>query len=294
MRRVFLVFVASGLLTIAILFGLLSLRSATPVAPGVAATIFPLYDLVRTVAEPETSVTLVLPPGASPHTFEVEPQRALDLAGVDTVFAIGHGLDGWAASVAAISHARVVTVDEGVALICEEGKEEGSCDPHYWMDARNAAAIVNTVRDTLVARDPDHADAYARRAEALKENLLALDSEIRATLADIEHPDLIVFHDSFSYFARAYGLNIRGVFEPSPGREPTPRQLQHLHETVSVYTVRTLYREPQLSENAVRAFARDEQVDIATLDPLGGGAETSTYADLLRFNANVLKQTLSP
>ena len=37
---------------------------------------------------------------------------------------------------------------------------------------------------------------------------------------------MIVFHDGWRYFAAAYGLEIVSVFQPSPGREPTPRDLQ--------------------------------------------------------------------
>ena len=47
---------------------------ATASAPvKVAATIFPLYDLVRQVAGAAAEVVLLVPPGASPHTFTVKP-----------------------------------------------------------------------------------------------------------------------------------------------------------------------------------------------------------------------------
>ena len=66
----------------------------------VAATIFPLYDIVRQVAGPVADVVLVLPPGASPHTFEPAPSSVRALDGARALFVIGHGLDDWAVRLA--------------------------------------------------------------------------------------------------------------------------------------------------------------------------------------------------
>ncbi|OGL71017.1 hypothetical protein A3C17_00525 [Candidatus Uhrbacteria bacterium RIFCSPHIGHO2_02_FULL_53_13] len=284
--------VVIGVLAIVIVMGALSLASSRPQAQAdVAATIFPLYDLARTIAEPETSVALVLDPGASPHTFEVTPRKATELAHVDTIFAIGNGLDGWVSDVANISDASIVTVDDGIELLCIE--EDGVCDPHYWLDAQNAIAIAQTIRDTLIARDPAHAQVFAQRTQQLMDKLKGLDAELTEQFGALEHTDIITFHDGFGYFAAAYGLNIRGVFEPSPGREPSAQSIAKLHELVSVYTIRTLYREPQLSDASIMAFVEDVDVSIATLDPIGGVEERQNYFELLRYNARVLQETLN-
>ena len=283
--------VVVGVLIIVILMGALSLTSSRSQAQAdVAATIFPVYDLTRAIAEPETSVALILDPGASPHTFEVTPRKATELATVDTIFAIGHGLDEWVGDVTNVSGASIVTVDGGVELLCAE--ENGACNPHYWLDAQNAIAIANTIRDTLIARDPKHAEAYTERARLLIGELEMLDAELQEQLDALEHTALVTFHDGFSYFAAAYGLNVRGVFEPSPGREPSARRIAELQELVSVYNVRTLYREPQLSAVSIRAFVNDVNVSIATLDPIGGVEKRQNYFELMRYNARVLQETL--
>lgn len=292
-----------GILAIIVVMGILSLASSRKTARAdVAATIFPIYDIVRSIAEPETSVALILEPGASPHTFEVTPQKAIELSNVDTIFAIGYGLDTWASDVANISDASIVTVDRSIDVSCvEESREEdpsndhddGPCDPHYWLDAQNAIAIAETVRETLIARDPNHAAAYRERARKLIGELEALDAELKQQLSTVKHPDIITFHDSFAYFAHAYGLNVRGTFEPSPGREPAAEDIIALHELVSVYTIRTLYREPQLSDSAMRAFVNDVDVSTATLDPLGGVDDRQSYIELMRSNARVLQETLN-
>src|SRR2546428_6844383 len=55
----------------------------------VAATIFPLYDLVRQVAGPAAEVVLLVPPGASPPPFPVKPSTVRTLTGLVPVLTFG-------------------------------------------------------------------------------------------------------------------------------------------------------------------------------------------------------------
>ncbi len=305
MKRLFFLFVSAGIIFIVLLVALLSLKAVTPNSqPSVAATIFPIYDITRTIAEPETPVILMLEPGASPHTFELTPSRATKLAFVDTVFAIGGGIDFWSNDIAAVSDATTITVDDNIRKICDQDDDDHAhsdihidhigCDPHYWLDAANGAIIAQTILDALIERDPTNSELYQARADILIAELTALDESIVTSFESIPNKDMIAFHDSWQYFADAYGINIRGTFEPSPGQEPTPKQITELQELVSVYNINTIYREPQLSETSVRSFATDTDVEIATLDPIGGTDDRQSYIDLMRYNVRILQETLSP
>lgn len=94
----------------------------------VGATIFPLYDIARQIAGDEFEVVLLLPAGASPHTFDPQPSLLRDLQGARAVFAIGHGLDDWSNIVAESIDAPVITMDHGVELRATEEEHEGHED----------------------------------------------------------------------------------------------------------------------------------------------------------------------
>jgi len=64
--------------------------------PRVAVSIFPLASLVQDVLPPEAEVTLLLPPGRSPHGFEPQADRVAELARADVLVVNGLGLDAWA------------------------------------------------------------------------------------------------------------------------------------------------------------------------------------------------------
>jgi ABC-type Zn uptake system ZnuABC Zn-binding protein ZnuA len=255
----------------------------------VAATIFPLYDIARSVAGPTAEVVLVLPPGASPHTFEPTPASVRALSGAEALFAIGHGLDDWAARLArGAGVPQVVPVDTGITLRRTNDAARGRVDPHYWLSAPNAKAIARTVAVELTRRAPGRRAEVERSLGAYLTRLDAADAEIRRLLADLPTRKIATFHDGFGYFAEAYGLKVAAVFEPYPGLEPSPQFVVEFQRKIRASGVRVVFTEPQLSVDALRPIARDLGVTLAILDPLGGLPGREEYIDLLLFNARAV------
>src|SRR5512139_561685 len=120
-----------------VLWGVLCLCAGWPAAAvaavRVVATIFPLADVVRQVGGDEVEVVTLLPPGASPHTFEPTPEQARQVATARVFVDVGAGLDGWAARLRAARTEPliVVTATAGVTLL--DGDHHGG-DPHVWLD----------------------------------------------------------------------------------------------------------------------------------------------------------------
>ena len=254
--------------------------------PKVAATIFPLYDIVRQVADPVADVVLVLPPGASPHTFEPTPSGVRALEDARVLFVIGHGLDDWAAKLArGAAIMRLAPVDAGIRLRREP---HGGVDPHYWLSVPNAKAIARTVAAELTRLAPDRRGEIDGAVAAYLVRLDAADAEIRRLLADLPTRRIATFHDAFSYFAEAYGLGVVATFEPYPGLEPSPRFVIEFQRSIRAAAVRVVFTEPQLSIEALRPIARDLGVTLAVLDPLGGLPGRESYIDLLLFDARAV------
>jgi zinc transport system substrate-binding protein len=256
----------------------------------VAATIYPLYDMARNVAEEDVEVKLILPPGASPHLFEFSPKRLAELQNVKAVFAIGHGLDHWATQITnVVKGARVILVDQGIDL---RTFEDGSTDPHYWLHLGNARKITENIAKELSQIDPAHEGAFKSNAQVYNEKLVAKEQQLRQALAPARGRPILTFHDAWFYFAEDFGLKIVGTFEPSAGEEPTPRFLAALQGKIEEKEIHIIFIEPQLSTAVLKSFAEDNHLSIAELDPLGGVEGRTTYLDLMEFNANSVRQAI--
>ena len=62
----------------------------------VIASITPLADLSRQVGGDKVEVKLLLPPGASPHTYEPTPKAMKNVSNARVFVKIGLGLEFWA------------------------------------------------------------------------------------------------------------------------------------------------------------------------------------------------------
>lgn len=173
----------------------------------------------------------------------------------------------------------------------------GEIDPHLWQDAGNAMAYVELIRDTLTEQDPDGAAVYRANADRYLAQLDRLDRHVRRTLASIpEHRrHLVTTHDAFAYLAKAYDVRIAGFVTPNPAVEPSLADRRKLSETIRGLRLPAVFLEPNLAarSSTLTEVAEDEGVRVC---PIHGDAfddEVRTYVELMRFNADSLKECLS-
>lgn len=307
-RYRWLLFALGGLIIIffAFVFILAPKADVTRARPAqVAATIFPIYDITRNIAGDAVDVELVLPPSASPHTYEPTPSELVRLQNVKLYFAIGHGLDDWASELFGLRVDKYV-VDEGIAIISKEDEHrEGSdlgdakekpsrngigTDPHYWLSIPNAKVIARNIHDQLVRKFPSRERVFERNLSRYLKDLDIAENAMRDGFSDVQNRNIITLHDSWYYFAIAYGFNVVGTFEPTAGREPTARYLADLSKKVESIGAEVLYSEPQIATQGIEPFARDAGLRIVELDPLGGTDGRDSFIRLMKYNAKVIRQ----
>ena len=165
---------------------------------------------------------------------------------------------------------------------------------HVWLDPTRMITITHALADALAAEDPTRADAIQQRADAYVRELEVLDAEIAELLAPYEGAAFIPFHDAWPYFAERYGLQLVMEIEPFPGREPTARQLAAAIAIIEEYGATAIFSEVQLPDRPAQVLADEAGVALGILDPLGGSEARPTYHDLVRYNAQVIADTLTP
>lgn len=284
--------------------------------PKIAATIFPIYDIARNIAGDEVEVKLILPPGASPHTYDASPEDLKKVSGSDAVFMIGHGLDDWSSELAQSAGVENnIVVDKNIELQgfpeMDHGHEDGEehhlgeeehedehghthegTDPHYWLSATNGIAIAAQIRDELKMMYPESAEVFDANYQTFDIQITALQSELKEIFADKEGTEFATFHNAWNYYAGDFGLEVVTTFEEFPGESPSPEYLREFTEKVEEYNLSVVYNEPQLSTKALEPIAQDHGVQILTIDPIGGTEELATYLDLLRYNGLQISKSL--
>jgi len=288
---------AAAAVAVLVLAGCLKDTGGTVERPSYIATIPPLTAILREVVGERGDVTCLLSPGASPHTYEPKPSDIELVEGAVGFFFAQKNLDAWALSFQQanrIEAFELVPEDLRREMIMHGHSHEGGHAPdgHFWTSPLTVkAALPGLVRE-LARLDPEGSAEYEVNAERFAADLTVLDDEVSAMLKPYTGEHLLLVHPSFLYFMADYGLELAGVVEPSPGKEPTPKSLSRLIEVARERDVKAIFTEPQLPEGPVRVLAEETGLPIYALDPLGGAPGRRTYAELIRYNAKTVAEAL--
>ncbi len=246
----------------------------------VAVTIFPLYDIVKNVVGDRGEVNLILPPGTSPHFFEFTPRQIGQIKKNNLAFGIGLGLDDWATTILKNNGIQTITVEKNIDLL----KSGEAKNPHYWLSPQNVEIITETVANVLSAVNPEDKEVYQENARKYIGELGKKESEWQEMLEKVKCKEIITTHNAWPYFAEYFGLKIVAVFNPENGNNPSPKQLKRLSEKIKKSCAKTIFTEKQISGEIVKTFAKDNQLKIGVLDPLGGTEGANTYIKLMDYN----------
>jgi ABC-type metal ion transport system, periplasmic component/surface adhesin len=294
---------------------------ARPLA--VVATTSIVGDVVRQIGGEGVQVTVLLPVGADPHTFEPSPQDVARVAEADVVFAVGAGLEVFLEPLLKNAGGKALHVElaegiplrpfEAIAVHREEGEEsehghehedhghkhEGPWDPHVWLDPLNVITWTHTIEATLSRLDPERADRYRRNAEAYRAQLRELDAWIREQVAQIppENRKLVTEHQVFGYFAHRYGFEQVGTIVPGVTTivQPSPQELAALEEAIRALGVKAIFVSSTVDPALARRVAEDTGTRLVQLyvDSLGEpGSEADSYIGMMRVNVRRIVEAL--
>lgn len=148
-------------------------------APGVVAVVAAenqYGDVASQIGGPYVHVVSVVSnPNTDPHTYEVSPAVAEDVAKAGLVIRNGLGYDTFinrVESASPSSHRRTVDVQQLLGL------PDSTPNPHLWYDPRTMPAVAKAIAGDLGALDPAHASQF-------QANLVRFDAALQPWLQAI-------------------------------------------------------------------------------------------------------------
>lgn len=259
-------------------------------------------DVARQIGGDSISLTVLLPVGTDPHSYEPRPQDVANLTDADVVLFNGFGLEETLQPLLTDAQ-NVVTVSDGIqGLPMPEGHDEedaGGFDPHVWQDPNNVIVWANNIAAAFSKADPARADAYAANAKAYIAELTSLDAWIKDQVAQVpgSNRKLVTDHQAFGYLAARYGFEQIGAVVPSlsTGASPSAKELAALEDAIRSNGVKTIFVGSTVNPDLSQRVADDTGIQLVTLftgslSATGGGAET--YLDFMRYNVNAIVRAL--
>lgn len=238
---------------------------------SVVVSILPLADFVAAVGGDKVNVSVMVPTGAEPHTYEPTPSQMVEVSKAKMFVKVGSGVEfelTWMDKLADLNRQMlVVDSSEGVQIVDR--------DPHIWTSPANATTMVNNICEGLVRIDPNNRHYYEANRNAYLKRLGDLHNEIRDEIALSGVKEFMVFHPAWAYFARDYGMEEISI-EAGRG-EPSAADIARLIEEAKSKGIKVVFVEPQFNRQSAEVIARAIGGTVIPIDPLA-----RNYIDNLR------------
>ncbi|CAB4550221.1 unannotated protein [freshwater metagenome] len=237
--------------------------------------------IVREIAGDLLTVDSIIPPGANGHTYEPVPGDAIKAATADLYIENGMELNTAVTKFVRANYrqgTKEVNLSEVIPpaeVISTDSAEDIAAhghshafNAHFWTDPIYAIAYAKRIAQSLEQLDPDNAATYQARATAFIERLTVMDTRFKEAIASIpeQNRKLIVYHDSWSYFGRRYGIPVIGAIQPVSFSEPSANEIRRMID--------------QIRGQKVPAFFGSEVFPSEVLDAVAAETGAKYYSDL--------------
>ena len=196
---------------------------------SVYVSILPQKYFVQQICKELADVQVMVPPGASPATYEPKPRQMAAISKARIYFSIAVPFENaWLKKIAGTNpDMAVVPTDRGIQKLPmavhyhhedQNQPEHGTLDPHIWLSPSLVMIQARTMLDSLQTVDPAHRSDYEANYNAFISEISKLDTELKNIFSGNHGLQFMVFHPAWGYFADTYGL--KQIPEEIEGKNP--------------------------------------------------------------------------
>ena len=265
----------------------LALAACRPPAPGVddgrlrvAVSVPPQGYFVQRIGGGHVKVEVMIPPGYSHADYPLTPRQVAALSRARLYIAVGHPAFEFEQVqlkpvLRDLPGLQIVDMSRGMSLIAgavegdedarsSEGGEAGG-DPHVWVAPETVAVAARNVAAALIGIDPAHAGEYRANLAAFEADVANLDREIRARLAGTRGDRFMVYHPTWGYFAREYGLEQVAI--EAEGKEPSAQRLIQLIDRARRERIEVVFVQAGFPRKSAQVIAEAVGGRVLVADP---------------------------
>lgn len=260
--------------------GLAACLPALPAAEDarirVAVSVPPQADFVRRIGGDHVQVEVMIPPGYSHVDYPLTPRQVAALSRARLYVAVGHPAFEFEqvqlkSVLRDLPGIQVVNMSRGMQLIAGEGEGEedehghGGGDPHVWVAPDTVAVAARNIEAALAGIDPAHAAEYRANLQRFEVEIAGLDREIRARLTGRGGDRFMVYHPTWGYFAREYGL--QQVAIEAEGKEPSAQRLIQLIDRARRERIKVVFVQAGFPRKSAQVIAEAVGGQVLVADP---------------------------
>lgn len=253
----------------------------------VITSIKPIHSLVKRVMGDLGDPQLLVTGGLTPHIFRLKPSDLKKISNADVLFYVSPEFETFLKSTTLTSNAALNAVafaeQEGIKLypyrtskiwftegeMDEDDHMHSDMDLHIWLDPANTRRIVSIIEETLSKLDPVNTVTYVKNSQVLIRQLFEQEELIRDLLRPLQDSAMIVYHDAFQYYEKAFSLKSFGAIQLKSDEPPSVKHLAALKKIAEERNVTCVLAIPGTHPRIAAAVMGDTNAGYGVVDHLG-------------------------
>jgi zinc transport system substrate-binding protein len=289
--------------SILILFGILAvcltgcIDNTSAGRIGVLVTIVPQAEMVEYIGGDYIDVTVMVPTGQDPHSYEPTSEQMKKVAQAKAYFKVGSGVEFEVIHMDAIleqnSGLHVFDCSEDITVISfdehygqeehhedeedeheeeEHDDEEGDehdhdgTDPHIWLSPENFQKMAEVVYNGLIEIDSEHQDDYYANYQSYTSKLDSLHSNVSTLLEPYGGNSYLVYHPAWGYFGDTYHLHMIAIEDE--GKQPGPAGIDAIISQALDHNITVIFVAPQFDTSSAETIADEIDGEVVFANPL--------------------------
>ena len=231
--------------------------------PVVVVSVLPQAWLVERLAGDRVEIVVMIPPGASPATFEPELDQLRALAEASLYVKVGHPHFPFEA---AWLDRLLADQPELPVVDLAGGRSSVAQDPHVWLSPRRVDVMIDPLAEALARVVPEEHDAILERAAALHAEVATIDARLGRILAPARGRSFLTVHAAWGYLAEDYQLVQLAIEHEN--KEPDPHRVAALIEQARALGIDVVFAQPQFDPRSALLLAEAIGGRVEWIDPL--------------------------
>jgi zinc transport system substrate-binding protein len=265
----------------------------------ITVSILPQRYFVEKIVGDHFKINVMIPPGASPVTYEPTPIQMKELSVSSLYIRIGHieFEKAWMSKLQNINpDMQIIDQSFSANLIEPEDEEEDEhdhvghhhhgVDPHIWTSPREVKKQADFLYQYFVSNYPNLKLELTNNYITFINEIDSLDAFLNQYLQAFQGRKFLVFHPALSYFARDYGLEQISI--EIDGKEPTPSNIQEVVELAKKDDIKVVFVQKQFSTHNAEVIAKEINGRVVQIDPL-----SEDWIESIKFIANEIVKSYS-
>ena len=281
MKRLNIIRTVLPILFVAALFLVGCAERKVVVENRAVVSIAPLKPLVESILGDDFEVSVLVPLGASPETFEPTPKQLREVESARFVFGTGLLEFEQALLKRVARNEQSINLSQSIKLIAgtcshahhvhtaeckhDHAHHAHGIDPHIWCSPKSLGKMAENIH-TAIAREMPDSTKYEERYTTLCLKLLELDEEVAELCRQSQHSIFLIYHPALTYLARDYGLTQVAV--ENEGKEPSARHLARIIEQARTDGIKHVFYQSEFPATSVEVICKDINATAVEINPL--------------------------